>query len=808
MDTIVNDMRLALRRLVRDPLFSIVAITTLAIGIGANSAIFTLVNGVLIRPLPYAEPDELVEIHAVIDGNHADVFSSGAYFAMRDHAATFDGVGVYAGTAGTFTGEGEPERIDGAAISANYFDVVGIGPLRGRSFRSAENEPGNTMVVLLSEGLWRDRFGADPEIVGRTIVINDRPREVVGVMPAHASFPPEWRYWIPFEYTAVFRDPDNLYAIYLTIVARLKDGVTLEQARAEAVRAFEGAKQRAERSAPDWTAGTTRLHDFYMGDARRPLLVLLGAVGFVLLIACANLANLLLAQAASRSTDFAVRRALGAGAGRLVRQLAVESVVLGLTGGLAGLLLGAWGADALLALMPPELPRVPGLGVDAYVIMFTVGVSLIASFLFGIAPALQARHAALATSLREGGRGVAGRSGTRTRSALVLIETALAFALVIGAGLLIRSFDQLRSVDPGFDVDHALTFELLLPSTRYDNDERRSAFWRSLTERLEVIPGAERAGAINDLPLAGDGMSITFEVEGRAPLAPGEEKALDVRVATPGFFDAMGVRLVRGRLFTHDDRPGAPRVALLSEAAVAYHFPNEDPIGKRIVMGWRAGNPPGEVVSGDVVGIVSDMRHAQLRESAQPEIYFAEPQVAQQIMDVTVRTTVDPIELQESVKQAVREIDPTLALSGLRPMRDVVAASIAADRFMTRLLTAFSAIALVLAAIGIFGVISYGVTQRRREIGVRIAVGASRREVIRLIVGSSLRLAGAGILLGFVASLALTEQLRSLLYGISPADPITFVVAGIVLMAVAAAAALLPAWAASRTPPAAVLNTE
>ena len=807
MDTIFNDIRLALRRLVRDPLFSIVAITTLAIGIGANSAIFTLVNGVLLRPLPYADPDELVEIHAVIDGEDATVFSSGAYLAMRDHATTFDGVGMYARTSGTFTGESEPERIAGAAVSANYFAVLGVRPVRGRTFRTEENATGNTMVVLLSEGLWRDRFGADPEIIGRTITINDRAREVIGVMPARASFPPEWRYWIPFEYTEDFRDPDNLYAIYLTIVARMKDGVTLEQARAEAVRVMEVAKQSAEMQLPDWTAGTMPLHDYYMGDARHPLLVLLGAVGFVLLIACANLANLLLAQAASRTTDFAVRRALGASAGRLVRQLTVESLVLGITGGLAGLLLGAWGADALLALMPPELPRVPGLGVDMYVVLFTLLVSLIAAFLFGIAPALQARHAALATSLREGGRGVAGRGGTRTRSALVLVETALAFALVIGAGLLIRSLGQLRNVDPGFDVENALTFELLLPNTRYDTDERRSAFWRGLTERLEAIPGAEHAGAINDLPLAGNGMSITFEVEGRPPLAPGADEALDVRIATPGFFDALGVRLKRGRLFTEQDGLGAPRVALLSESAVKRHFPNEDPIGKRIVMGWTTG-PDGERVTGEVVGIVGDVRHGQLRETAQPEIYFPEAQVAQQVMDVTLRTAADPIALQESVKQAVREIDPTLAVSNLRQMRDVIAASIAADRFMTRLLTAFSAVALALAAIGIFGVISYGVAQRRREIGVRMAVGASRREVIRLIVGGSMRLAAGGVLIGLIGSLLLTEQLRAMLYGIDPADPITFVVAGVVLMSVAAVAALLPAWAAARTPPAAVLNTE
>ena len=805
MDTLVNDMRLALRRLVREPLFTTIAVVTLAIGIGANSAIFTLVNGVLLRPLPYTNPDDLIEIHAVIEGEDTRVFSSGAYLAMRDRATTFAGVAMHAGTAGTFTGDGEPERIDGGAVSGNYFDVLGVAPLLGRAFRGDENETGRNMVVLLSEGLWRSRYGADPSIIGRTIMINDRAREVVGVMPARASFPPDWRYWVPIEYTESFRNPNNVYAIYLTVIARLKPGVTMEQAQADAVRTMELAKQAAQTQVPTWTAGTMPLHDYYFGDARRPLLVLLGAVGLVLLIACANLANLLLAQAASRTTDFAVRRSLGASAGRLMRQLAVESMVLGVTGGVAGLLLGAWAADALLSLMPPELPRVPGVGVDSNVILFTLGVSLVAALLFGIAPALHARQAPLASALRQGGRGVAGRGGERTRSALVLAETALAFALVIGAGLLIRSFDQLRRVDPGFTTENALTFELLLPSTRYDTDERRAQFWSSLIERLEVLPGTRAAGAIHDLPLGGSVMSITFEVEGRPPIAPGDEEALDVRIATPGFFETLGVPVRRGRGFTDQDRLGTAPVALLSESAVARHFANEDPIGKRIIMGWTRDSVR---VSGEIVGVVGDVRHGELRQEAQPEIYFPVAQVAQQDMAVTISTEGDPNALRDEVKAAVHELDPSLALADVRPMRDVLSASIAADRFITRLLTAFSAVALLLAAIGIFGVISYGVAQRRREIGVRMAVGASRREVIQLIVSGALRLATGGVLIGVAGALGLTQLLRAMLYGVSVADPITFVAGAFVLMAVATMAALLPAWSASRTPPASVLNTE
>lgn len=805
MDTLWRDFRQAARRLINEPIFAVTALVTLAIGIGANSAIFTVVNGVLLRPLPYADAHELVYPHAVLRGEDILLFSGPVFLALQEHGSSFDGVALFSDVSATLAGEGEPEQLSGAAISANYFDVLGVSPLHGRLFRAEENQPGNGNVVLLGEGVWRERFGADPTVVGRTIELNGTPLEVAGVMPASASFPPEWRFWVPQSYEPWLIDPGNVLALGFGVVGRMRDGVTVERAAADVARVVELAKVSADMDNPNYSGGVMLLQDYVVGNSRIPLLILLGAVGLVLLIVCANLANLLLAQAATRASDFAVRMALGASSRQLVRQLMTESLVLGMVGGAAGLLLGMWTSEALIAALPPELPRMPGMRLDTTVVLFTIGIALFASILFGLAPALQVRRAALAGTIREGGRGLAGRTGGRTRAGLVLAETALAFALVIGAGLLIRSFGELRTVNPGFDASNALTFQISLPGARYDSDERRAAFWDQLTERLGAVPGVTHVGATQHLPLGGSAMRISFEVEGRDPAPPGEEPTLDVRISTPGYFDAMGVPLLRGRTFTDADHAGSPPVALLSESAVARHFPGEDPIGKRIVLGWTVGE---EQVTGEVVGVVGDVRHGELRAAALPEIYLPNAQLPRTAMAVMVRTATEPMSVARSVTTAVHGIDSGVAVAQLRPMTEVVAASVATDRFMTLLLTAFSTVALLLAAIGIFGVISYGVAQRRREIGVRMAIGASRGDVLRLIVTGALRLTGAGIAIGAVAALVVGRLMQSLLFDVQPFDPVTFMSGGVVLFAVALAASMLPALNAARTPPAAVLNQE
>jgi putative ABC transport system permease protein len=806
MHALWNDVRLAARRLVREPIFAVTAVLTLAVGIAANTAIFTLVNGILLRPLPYSAADELVLAHAVLRGDNYEVFSGPVFLALREEGRTFSDVAMFGHASATLAaGGGEPEQVQGGVISANYFDLVGVPPLHGRVFRAEENEPSAGKVVLLSEGVWRDRFGADETIVGRTVEISGLAREVVGIMPARASFPPQWQFWVPQQFTADFRDPTNVLALGYNVVARLRPGVTTEQASAEAARIVELAKAAGGMDNPAYTGAVTPLHDYYVDHARAPLLLLFGAVGLVLLIVCANIANLLLAQAAARSTDFAVRVSLGASSGQLLRQVMTESMVLGLVGGVAGLLLGMWAADAIIASLPADVFVMPGVAIDARVMLFTFATSLVAAILFGLAPALQARRGALSAALREGGRGLAGRAGGRTRAGLVLAESALAFALVIGAGLLLRSLGELRSVDPGFEPDNALVFQIGLPVVRYDSEERRVAFWDQLTERLEAVPGVSRVGAIQHLPLGGNAMQITFEVEGNPASAPGEEPAIQVRIVTPGYFDAMQIPLRRGRAFADSDRSGSTPVALLSESAAARHFPGEDPMGRRIMMDWSTEDGP---VTGEVVGIVGDVRHGRLRTAAAPEIYFPQAQLPRVAMTFTLRTATAPMALARPVTDAVHELDPGLAVAQLRPLTDVVASSVETDRFMARLIAAFGAIALLLAAIGIFGVISYGVAQRRREIGVRMAVGATRGDVLRLIVAGALRLAGAGIILGALAGLALGRAMQSLLFGVAPFDPATFVIGGAVLVAVAVLASVVPALNAARTPPAIVLNAD
>jgi putative ABC transport system permease protein len=801
-----NDIRIAARRLVREPVFAVTAVLTLAVGIGANTAIFTLVNGVLLRPLPYQDADALVLAHAVLRGDNYPVFSGPVFLLLRDDGRAFTDVALFGtGSATLAAGGSEPEQVAGGFISANYFDVVGVPPLRGRVFRPEENEPGQGNVMLLSEATWRDRFGGDETIIGRTVELSGHAREVVGIMPARASFPPEWQFWLPQQFTPGFRDPTNVLSLGYNVVARLRPGVTVEQASAEVARIVELAKTAGDMDNPAYSGAVLPLQEYYVGHTRTPLLVLFGAVGLVLLIVCANIANLLLAQAAARSTDFAVRISLGASSVQLLRQVMTESIVLGLVGGVAGLILGMWAADALIAALPSTVFVIPGIGLDARVMLFTFGVSLLAAIIFGLAPALQARRGALAAALREGGRGMAGRAGGRTRAGLVLAESALAFALVIGAGLLLRSLGELRSVDPGFEPENALAFQVGLPAVRYDTDERRSMFWQQLTERLEAIPGVSRVGATQHLPLGGSAMQITFDIEGRDPPPPGEEPTLQVRLVTPGYLEAMRIPLRRGRGFTDADREGSARVALLNEAAAARHFPGEDAIGQRIILGWTRDDEP---VTGEVVGIVGDVRHGQLRNAAAPGIYFTQAQLPSMTATFIVRTTTAPMAIARAATGAVHQLDAGLAVAQLRPLTDVVASSVATDRFMARLLAAFGGIALLLAAIGIFGVISYGVAQRRREIGVRMAVGASRGDVLRLIVTGAMRLAGAGIVVGAAAALLLARAMKSLLFGITPFDPATFVIGGAALMVVALLASLIPALSAARTPPAAVLNTE
>jgi predicted permease len=804
MDTLRQDLAYAVRRLAHAPGFSAVAIATLALGIGANSAIFSVINAVLLRPLPYPDAGRLVMVSGTWKGSPV-VMSPQNFLDVEAAATSFTGLAATDGGGVTLTGRGAPARLEGAQVSAGFFDVLGARPRLGRGFLAGENEPGRTKVVVLGEALWRQRFAGDPGVVGRTIQLDREPHLVVGVASAALRYPEGAELWRPLEYDGVFRTQSR-GAWYLTVIGRLKDGVAVESARQEVA----GIAARLARQYPDHNEGagaTVRpLHEALVGPSRAALLVLLGAVGLVLLIACVNVANLLLARAAARESELAVRAALGAGRGRLARQLLTESLVLATAGGLAGVALASASLGALLALRPEGVPRLAEVNIDRTVLLFAAVVSLATGLLFGAFPAVQATRRAAAPALREGGRGVAG-GGQRLRGGLVVAQIALAMMLLAGAGLLIRSFDRLRRVDPGFRADHALSFRLALPDSAYAEEARRAVLLASLVERLEALPGVQSAGAVMGLPLGGLAYSLSFEVAGRPLLPLAQHPTLQVRVATPGYFRTMGIPLRRGRALLPSDTAESAPVVVLSESAVRRFFPNEEPLGQRITIGWRRpeGRPP---AGGEIVGIVADVRGQGLDREHAPEVYLPHAQLPAQAMDVVLRTTVDPMSLTPAVQRAVGELDPELPVARLQTLDAVVARSVSEPRFYMVLLAAFAAMAVSLAALGIFGVMSYRVAQRAREIGIRVALGADPRDVRGMVLRHALALTLAGVGLGLAGAAALSRVMASLLFQLSPTDPATLAGVAAALTAVAVLASDLPARRATRVDPLEALRSE
>jgi predicted permease len=807
MDTLRQDIRYALRRLIKSPAFTTVALLTLALGIGANTAIFSVVNAVLLKPLPYRDAHEIVGVFHLSEGQRATM--SGPNFTdVRKQATTLEDVAAYTRTRTILTGRGEPVRLDGAEVSASLFDLLGVAPALGRTFHDDENQPGRHRVAILGHGLWVQRFGSDRAIVGRTAVLDGVAHEIVGVMPEGFSFPAARSIWTPLEYTEDLT-ANQRAAWYLQVVGRLKDGATPQQAQAE----VETIGRRLAVQYPDSNDGVgmtaLSLHEAMVGDIRKAFWVLLGAVGFVLLIACVNVANLLLARAAAREGEIAVRTALGAGRWRLVRQLLTESVILAVVGGGLGLLLAVWGVEGLLALEPQGIPRLNEVRVDPSVIVFTMGVSLLTGFLFGLVPAFQSTRSGISATLKEGGRGaLTSRGGSRMRTGLVIAEVALAVMLLAGAGLLIRSFSRLSAVDPGFQVQPALTFELSLPETRYGDEEAQIAFFDQLMPTLRAIPGVQDAGAVISLPLSGSSLVLTFEVAGRPPVPPSQQPAMQVRIATPEYFRAIGIPLTRGRMFADTDRWGSAQVVLLTEAAAKQYFPNEDPLGKRVTLGWGRG-PDSPRAGGEVVGIIGDIKDAGLDEPNPPQIYLPYRQWPVARMSVLLKTAVPPETVAEAARKTVYSLDGNLPVGNLRTLEALVARSISQPRFYTTLLTVFAGVALALAAIGIFGVLSYAVAQRTREIGIRMALGAHQGSVVQLIIGEALVMAAVGVVIGLGGAFMLTEWLVArLLFDTSPHDPATFTIVGLVLALVALTSAYVPARRATRVDPIVALRAE
>ena len=809
MDALLQDVRYGLRRLRAAPAFAATVILTLALGIGANTAIFSVVNALLLRPLPYAEPGRLVTIehrYPGLDDMKAPVSAAG-FADYQANTRSFAAMAVETGWGPNLTGVGEPERLTGARVSGRFFPTLGVAPLLGRALRPDEDQPGRNQVVVLSHGLWLRLFGGEPGAVGRTMQLNGESYEVVGVMPPgfRDFFNRRAELWTPLALPPDRYTDGQWTNEWLNLVARLKPGVTEEQARTEMRTHADALRQRFPDDFPDrWSLLVTSLAEKGSGDTRPALLVLLGAVGFVLLIACANVANLLLARGASRMREVAVRSALGAPRRALVRQLLVESLLLALAGGLAGLLVGAAAVRALVAWNPGDLPWASDIRVDGLVLAFTAGVAVLTGILFGLVPAVQTSRSDLQTVIKEGGRGVHAERGGRTlRRALVVAEVALALVLLAGSGLLLKSFARLQRVDPGFVPERLLTFAVALPAARYPSDTQRIAFFDQLFPRLAALPGVRAAGGTSVLPFGGNWSTGSFTVEGFTPAEDEPGPWGDIRIVSPDFLQALGAPLRRGRHLTPDDGPGRPRVAVVDEEMVRRYWPDADPIGKRITFG-----PDSAPAWIEIVGVVGHTMHEGLDADARVQLYLPYAQRNPGQLTVALRTTGDPARLTAAARSAVRAIDPDQPIANVRTMEELVDTSLGGRRLAAVLLAVFAGVALLMAAVGIYGVMSFAVAQRTRELGVRVALGASRASVLRLVVRQGMGLVLLGVAIGAAGALGLTRLIASQLYAVRSTDPATFGLVALALVATALVAILVPAARAMRLDPVAALRDE
>jgi putative ABC transport system permease protein len=788
--------------LLRSPAFSTVAIVTLALGIGANTAIFSVVHALLLRPLPYPEPNRLVMVWQDLSarGERSDEWASpGNYVDWRASRDLFAGVTAVQGWQPTLTGRGAPEPLVGEQVTPDYFDVLRVPPAIGRAFRSEEMIPNAPRVAIVSHALWQRQFGGDANVLGTRVVLGGLPHEIVGVMPA--GFRPAVirtaEIWRPRQFDAA--NPSR-GAIVLRVVARLQDGLTNGQAQAAA----GVLAQQLERAHPDTNARVgiriVPLHEQVIGGYRLALIVLLGAVAFVLLIACANIANLLLARASTRAREFAVRMALGAGRGRVVRQLLTESLLLASAGGALGLLVGVWGIAALTAIAPEGAPRVNEIALNGNVLAFSLLLTLATGVVFGLVPALQSSRPRVSSSLREGTRSIRGPSGNGTRRALIVLEVAVALVLLVGGGLLMRTLLRLQAVDLGFDPRSVLVGQVLPPQTKYPSAAARVAFYDQLLERVSALPGVQRAALSSVIPLDGDS-DMDVLVEGRPlPQTSVEATTTWYRLVSAGYLQTMGIALRSGR----DIAPGeAVPVVVVNETAARRYWPGEDPIGRRVRFGAQPDAP-----WFTVIGVAGDVRMGGAREGGRTEMYLPYWHFPEPGTNVVLKTSGDPMRLTGGVRAAVREIDPDMPVSGLDTMEAIVARSVAQPRFIALLSGVFAALALALAAIGIYGVTSYAVAQRTSEIGVRMALGAGRSEVFRLVVGEGLKLASLGALLGVAGALALSRSMGTLLFEVAPQDPATYGATTAALLGVALLAGVLPARRATRVDPVVALRAE
>ena len=802
-DELHQDVRFSFRQLRRNPGFTVIALATLALGIGANTAIFSVVRGVLLRELPYAEPDRLIRVFSVSKGYQHSV-SPADFNDWSKQTKAFSALAASYESTVNLTGSGPAERFTQARVTANMFQVLGVRAALGRAFAPGEDALNAPRVVILSDGLWRRRFGADSAIVGKQIILDGFATDVIGVAPPEMRYPVPVDMWLTTRFKPQEFLDSNRGARWINVVGRLAPGASQQQAESDVA----AIARRLELQDPRHNAGygvrLVTLREEIVGAVRAPLIVILAAVGFVMLIACANVASLMLGRTATREAELAVRTALGAGRGRLVRQLLTESISLAMIGGALGLALAMWGTRVLLALAPADIPRLYDVHVDAPVLLFTLGTTVLAAVLFGSIPAIQVSSGRLASSLREGNRGSRARPGSaRARGTLVVAEITLALMLLAGAGLMLKSFARLREVNPGFQPAQVSTFTVTLSPTDYATLDQQRAFEAALMERVRRIPGVDSAGVTFGLPLSGAGFSLSFTVDGRGAPPPNAEPVAQVRIASAGYFGAMGIPLVRGRTFGASDRPGAARVFVISEETARRFFPGEDPIGKRIQFGWTR---EGDRLAGEIVGIVGDVRQHSLRSDLTPHAYVAFEQWPLDEITVVMRTRTDPAAALREARTIVATLDRNLPVYDAFTLEGMVTRSLGQPRFYLVLLGVFAALAVVLAAIGIYGVIAYTVQQRTREIGIRIALGASTERVVAMVVRRGVLLAVSGVLLGTLGAFAVTRVLSSLLYGVSARDPFTFVGVAVLLGVVAVFASWVPARRAARVDPLAAMR--
>jgi predicted permease len=800
-----QDIRFAFRQLKRNPAFTAIALVTLALGIGANTAIFSVVRGILLRELPYEEPDRLFNI-ASVSGSRLTAVSPADFNDWRRQSKSFSTMAASEESTVNLTGSGAAERFTQARVSANMFQLLGVRMTLGRPFVPGEDAVDAPRVAILSDGLWRSRFGADPAIVGKFITLDDFPTQVVGVAPPAMRYPSPVDLWLTTRFRPTDLSDAGRGARWLDVIGRLAPNAHPAQAQSE----MKAIARRLELQDPRHNTGFTtrlvRLDDQMVGAVKPALIVLLAAVGFVMLIACANVASLMLGRTAARESELAIRTALGAGRGRLVRQLVTEACCLALIGGLTGLGLAVWGTRLLLALAPSDIPRLYDVRIDAPVLLFTVAMTAMAALFFGCIPALTASVGQTASSLRTGDRGSRSRPGsTRARSALVVAEITLALMLLVGAGLLMKSLTRLRQVDPGFDAAHASAFTVTLSPVKYGKLEHQRRFAATLLDHVHRIPGVDSAAVTFGLPLSGASFSLSFEVRGRPEPPPNAEPTAQVRIVSPAYFATVGIKLVRGRSFSAADGPGAPRVLMISEETARRFFAGENPIGKWLDFPWKR---EGERLSGEIIGVVGDVRQHGLSEDLSPHVYAAWDQWPLDEVTVVMRTVGDPAAPLRAVRSVVTSLDRDLPVYDAFTLGTLVDRTLGQPRFYVLLIGAFAALAVVLAVVGIYGVITYTVQQRTKEIGIRIALGATREQVVGMVVRRGLTLAVLGVALGSAGAYAVSRVLASLLFGVSARDPWIFAGVSVLLASVAVAASWLPARRAARVDPLAAMRAE